>query len=67
VALMRPAVRIGAAAAHRKSLVPGYGVPDGRLTSKGYGLTHSVEPNATPEGRAHNGRVELSRPCGTQK
>jgi outer membrane protein OmpA-like peptidoglycan-associated protein len=64
---MRQAVRIGGAAAVGKSLASGYSVPEGRLTSKGYGLTHSVETNATPEGRAHNRHVELSRPCGTQK
>ena len=52
------------AAAVRKSLVADFGVPDGRLTAKGYGLTRPVETNATPEGRAHNRRVELSRPCG---
>jgi OOP family OmpA-OmpF porin len=52
------------AEAVRKSLVTDYGVPESRLTSKGYGLTRPVETNATPEGRAHNRRVELSRPCG---
>lgn len=52
------------AEAVRKSLVTDFGVPEGRLTSKGYGLTRPVETNATPEGRAHNRRVELSRPCG---
>ena len=55
------------AAAVRNALVSDYGVPEGRLTSKGYGLTRPVETNATPEGRAHNRRVELSRPCPTQK
>ena len=52
------------AEAVRKSLVADFGVPQGRITAKGYGLTRPVETNATPEGRAHNRRVELSRPCG---
>jgi outer membrane protein OmpA-like peptidoglycan-associated protein len=52
------------AEAVRKALVADFGVPAARLTSKGYGLTRPVETNATPEGRAHNRRVELSRPCG---
>lgn len=55
------------AAAVRQALVSEYGVPAGRLTAKGFGLTRPVETNATPEGRAHNRRVELSRPCPTQK
>jgi OOP family OmpA-OmpF porin len=52
------------AEAVRKSLVADFGVPAARLTAKGYGLTRPVETNATSEGRAHNRRVELSRPCG---
>jgi len=52
------------AEAVRKALVSDFGVPADRLTAKGYGLTRPVETNATPEGRAHNRRVELSRPCG---
>ena len=55
------------AAAVRKSLVTDFGVPDGRLTAKGFGLTRPVDTNDTPEGRSHNRRVELSRPCPTQK
>ena len=55
------------AAAVRQALVTDYGVAAGRLTAKGYGLTRPVETNATPEGRAHNRRVELSRPCPAQK
>jgi outer membrane protein OmpA-like peptidoglycan-associated protein len=55
------------AAAVRQTLVADYGVPAGRLAAKGYGLTRPVETNDTPEGRAHNRRVELSRPCGSQK
>ncbi len=52
------------AEAVRKALVKDFGVPAGRLSAKGYGLTRPVETNATIEGRAHNRRVELSRPCG---
>jgi outer membrane protein OmpA-like peptidoglycan-associated protein len=54
------------AEAVRKSLVADFAVPAGRLTAKGYGLTRPVETNTTPEGRAHNRRVELSRPCGAK-
>ena len=54
------------AAAVRQSLVADFGVPAARLTAKGYGLTRPVETNTTPEGRAHNRRVELSRPCGAK-
>ena len=53
-----------AAAAVRQALVTQFGVTAGRLTAKGYGLTRPVETNATVEGRAHNRRVELVRPCG---
>jgi outer membrane protein OmpA-like peptidoglycan-associated protein len=52
------------AAAVRQALVTQFGVTAGRLTAKGYGLTRPVETNATVEGRAHNRRVELVRPCG---
>jgi outer membrane protein OmpA-like peptidoglycan-associated protein len=52
------------AGAVRQSVVADFGVPAARLTAKGYGLTRPVETNATSEGRAHNRRVELSRPCG---
>jgi outer membrane protein OmpA-like peptidoglycan-associated protein len=51
------------ASAVRDALVTRYGIAPGRLTAKGYGLTRPVETNATPEGRAHNRRVELARPC----
>jgi outer membrane protein OmpA-like peptidoglycan-associated protein len=40
-----------------------FGVPAARLQTKGYGLTRPVETNATDAGRAHNRRVEVSRPC----
>jgi len=53
------------AEAVRQALVTRYGVPAARLSAKGYGLTRPVETNSTFEGRAHNRRVELSRPCAT--
>jgi outer membrane protein OmpA-like peptidoglycan-associated protein len=52
------------AAAVRQALVAEFGIAPARLTAKGYGLTRPVETNATPEGRSHNRRVELSRRCG---
>ena len=55
------------AEAVRQALVANFGVPAGQLTAKGYGLTRPVESNATPEGRARNRRVELTRPCGPGK
>ncbi|MBV9344239.1 MAG: OmpA family protein [Gammaproteobacteria bacterium] len=51
------------AAAVRDALVGRFGVPAGRLSAKGYGLTRPVESNATVQGRARNRRVELTRPC----
>jgi outer membrane protein OmpA-like peptidoglycan-associated protein len=51
------------AAAVRQALVTQFGVAADRLSAKGYGLTRPVESNATVEGRAHNRRVELTRPC----
>jgi outer membrane protein OmpA-like peptidoglycan-associated protein len=47
----------------REALVSRYGIPAGKLTAKGFGLTRPVDSNATVEGRAHNRRVELARPC----
>ncbi len=47
----------------RNALVTRYGIPAARLSAKGYGLTRPVEDNATPQGRARNRRVELTRPC----
>jgi hypothetical protein len=54
------------ASAVRDALVTRYSIPSSRLAAKGYGLTRPVETNATPQGRAHNRRVELSRPCATR-
>jgi outer membrane protein OmpA-like peptidoglycan-associated protein len=51
------------AEAVRQALVTQYGVPAARLSARGFGLTRPVETNETFEGRAHNRRVELSRPC----
>lgn len=51
------------AGAVRDALVSRYGIPSARLIAKGYGLTRPIETNATFEGRAHNRRVELARPC----
>jgi outer membrane protein OmpA-like peptidoglycan-associated protein len=47
----------------REALVSRYGIVAGRLSAKGFGLTRPVDSNATVEGRAHNRRVELARPC----
>jgi outer membrane protein OmpA-like peptidoglycan-associated protein len=51
------------ASAVRGALVSRYGIAPGRLSARGFGLTRPVDTNATPVGRAHNRRVELSRPC----
>lgn len=47
----------------REALVSRYGIAAGRLSARGFGLTRPVDNNATVEGRAHNRRVELARPC----
>jgi outer membrane protein OmpA-like peptidoglycan-associated protein len=39
----------------------GHGVPAVQLTSRGYGKARPVADNGTPEGRAKNRRVEISR------
>jgi outer membrane protein OmpA-like peptidoglycan-associated protein len=51
------------AAAVRDALVTRYAVAAAHLSAKGYGLSRPVETNATVQGRAHNRRVELARPC----
>ena len=48
------------AEAVRQALVSQFGIPPGKLTSKGFGFTRPVDTNATVEGRAHNRRVELA-------
>ncbi len=48
------------AQAVRQALVAQLGVPPGKLTATGFGLTHPVESNDTVEGRARNRRVELA-------
>lgn len=48
------------AAAVRQALVSQFGVPPGRLVTKGFGFTRPLESNDTVEGRARNRRVELA-------
>jgi outer membrane protein OmpA-like peptidoglycan-associated protein len=48
------------AAAVREALVSQFGVPPGRLVTKGFGFTRPLENNNTVEGRARNRRVELA-------
>ena len=47
------------AAAVKMALVNGYHVDASRLTTKGFGASRPTVPNATPEGRQTNRRVEL--------
>jgi OOP family OmpA-OmpF porin len=47
------------AAAVRAALVE-YGVADTRIDSVGYGELRPIAPNATPEGRADNRRIEFN-------
>jgi hypothetical protein len=42
----------------RASLVAG-GVPEGQISSKGFGKTQPVATNDTPAGRQQNRRVEI--------
>jgi len=49
------------AAAVVSALAVKYLVPENRFTSTGFGASHPVDTNATPEGRARNRRVELAR------
>ncbi|MDI6807644.1 MAG: OmpA family protein [Candidatus Eisenbacteria bacterium] len=41
-----------------KALVEKFGVPQDRISARGYGQTKPVETNKTPEGRTRNRRVE---------
>ncbi|CAA9334519.1 MAG: OmpA/MotB domain protein, partial [uncultured Gemmatimonadaceae bacterium] len=49
------------AEAVKAALAAAYGVDAARLTAKGIGAAKPVAPNATPEGRQANRRVELVR------
>ena len=49
------------AEAVRQALTTRYQVDASRLTTTGFGASRPNEPNATPEGRARNRRVELVR------
>lgn len=49
------------AAAVKAALVSTYGVDGGRLQTAGFGSEKPSAPNATPEGRQQNRRVELVR------
>jgi OmpA-OmpF porin, OOP family len=44
-----------------KKAIVDQGVDAARLTSKGYGATKPVDANTTPEGKANNRRVELTK------
>jgi len=48
------------AATVRQALVSQFGVPPGRLVTKGFGFAHPLESNDTVAGRARNRRVELA-------
>jgi outer membrane protein OmpA-like peptidoglycan-associated protein len=45
-----------------KAWLSTHGVAPTRLTARGYGRSHPVAENDSPEGRARNRRVELARP-----
>jgi outer membrane protein OmpA-like peptidoglycan-associated protein len=47
------------AGAVKAALVADFGIEEGRITTKGLGDTKPAVPNATPEGRAQNRRVEI--------
>ncbi len=49
------------AAAVRNALVTNHGIDGARLAVRGFGASTPVAPNATPEGRLANRRVELVR------
>lgn len=48
---------------HRAQAVRDYlvtrGIAGDRITAQGFGLTHSIADNKSPEGRANNRRVEI--------
>jgi outer membrane protein OmpA-like peptidoglycan-associated protein len=47
----------------RTALVSRYRIGANRIAAQGFGLSKPIESNTTPEGRAHNRRVELARKC----
>ena len=47
----------------RSTLVSRFGLGANRIAAQGLGFSKPVESNTTPEGRAHNRRVELARKC----
>jgi outer membrane protein OmpA-like peptidoglycan-associated protein len=47
----------------RTALVTRLRVSANRVSAHGFGLSKPIESNTTPEGRAHNRRVELARQC----
>jgi outer membrane protein OmpA-like peptidoglycan-associated protein len=47
----------------RTALVSRYHMDANRIAAQGFGLSKPIESNTTPEGRAHNRRVELARKC----
>jgi outer membrane protein OmpA-like peptidoglycan-associated protein len=47
----------------RTALISRYRVGANRIAAQGFGLSKPIESNTTPEGRAHNRRVELARKC----
>jgi outer membrane protein OmpA-like peptidoglycan-associated protein len=47
----------------RASLVSHYRIGPSRIAAQGLGFSKPIESNTTPEGRAHNRRVELARKC----
>lgn len=47
----------------RTALISRYRVSANTIAAQGFGSSKPVESNTTPEGRAHNRRVELARKC----
>jgi|GEM_PF-1442123 len=51
------------AAAVKTALTTQFAIDAGRLKTEGYGRNRPIDTNDTPDGRAHNRRVEISRVC----